>query len=251
MSSLNLNPAIAYRLKGTLQGVGIFMAAMTGLAITTELIAIVWGESGTIGGISLTSVAFAFVLGICIVREDLRLFIQHGIGRTTAFVAELVGIAVSSFVLAVAAAVLTAIMQLIAGSNGSASVSDIYQMIYLNDTYGQIMALPDQFMSVLFCFVVLCAAQAAGIFISMGYYHLNKIATIIVSIVVPLALVIGLPYVIEASVSAPASIAGAGFWTNFWINPWFALVLFLGTIVVFTLLNWLLIRRVAIRPAKA
>lgn len=247
MSSLNLKPAIAYRLKGTMQGVGIFMAAITGLSVATVIgmLSFAWGESGMVNGFGLTSVLFAFVLGICIIREDLRLFVQHGVGRTTAFVAELVGIVVSSLVLAIAGTVLTAALQLIAGTGGYILVSDMYQLVYLNDTLGQVMALPDQLMSVLFCFAMLCAAQAAGIFISMGYYHLGKLATVIVSIVVPVALFVWLP--IMAGAGSVTPIIDPGLWGS----PWFALAVFMGAAIVLALLNWLLIRRVSISPAKA
>lgn len=170
---------------------------------------------------------------------------QHGVGRTTAFVTELVSVIVSSLILAIAGTVLTAIMQLAMSSNNVLIVNDMYQLVYLSETANQVMALPDQVMSTLFSFVLFCSAQALGMFISMGYYHLNKTATVIVSIVVPLLLVFGLPYGLMAGEAAGVSIDAA-----LWMNPWFTLVINAVAALVFMMLNWLLIRRVAIRPAK-
>ena len=191
-----MKQAFARRFKETMASLGVFTGIMLVITVAFVLGIIAIVNNTNIEG-SFTFFGFAatvtvFVIGICSIREDLRLFIQHGIGRRTTFRVEMLVVLISSIALAIAGDLLITLGQVLAGGNDLLFVSDFYQLLYLNETLGQVMALPDHLINILFFALMFCGAQVFGMFISLGYYHLNKMWTIIVSIGVPLLLIFGL-----------------------------------------------------------
>ena len=105
MTHNHLGKALRYKLRSSLPGIAIFyaisIAVLFGILIgILQLIVKIDGMENSISGFGMAAAIMVFVVGIVTIREDLRLFIQHGIGRRTIFIMESLAILIVSMILA-------------------------------------------------------------------------------------------------------------------------------------------------------
>lgn len=248
MNKTTIKSALRFRMKSNLQAVGVLVGVVA-LVVLSIILGVTtfrfegFSENVTLSMFGFAAIIFSFVMGITTVREDLRLFIQHGIGRKTTFIVNLLATAITSLVLAVACCIF---IQLPAVFNTSVTLTDIYQQMFFRDTIGHALPFADLMVCGLLCFVVCCCAQLSGIIVSLVYYRVNRFWTVVISIAVPLFFIVGVPFL---TASAPGG--GPTIPASLLLSPWFAIAVGAAIALVFACLVWPLMRKVAITPAGA
>lgn len=256
MKTMNLRPALKCRLSDLLKSAGLFYGVMILVLIFSFVvlqIAITRGSDtrGNFSAYGMAATICTFVLGITVIRADLRLFLQNGVGRRTTFVAEFCSMVVIALGLAVAGELLvTAAQAVFAGSTSNFIVVDLYQLMFANGNYA-VLSLTQHIESIACFFTLFFSAFLCGSFISMVYYRLNTLWTVLISIAVPVLIFAVGPYIfiwlaqfqvfMDLIALIGRMIAG---------SPWTFSLLFLIIGLVFALLTWLLMRRAPVKPAK-
>ena len=255
MNKRNIAPALRYNLHDYFRAAGIFyviIAVITVVIIATFLLQKQpAGSDYSIIMFSMAATITVFVFGICSVRDDLRLCLQHGVGRISAFWAELVASVLVCLALAVACELLLALTQFATQNYDNIFVGDIYQLVFLREQTGA-LSVSQHLAGILFSFPLLLVAHSCGMFFSLLFFRLNKRWTVIVAIGLPVFFLIGLPYLSTipaiSHVLGPVVIKSLDFIFS-GVGQW-SLCLFLAALIL-TFLNWLLIRRTPIKAAKA
>lgn len=255
MNTMNLRPAYKYRFCDMVKGIGFFYAIM--VVVMTSVICLVSFEVSNGSNVSGSFAAFVFaatialfVMGITTIREDMRLMLQNGIGRRTIFVTELLVVLSVSLLLAVAGELLIAIGQAVTASRSDFFITDLYQILY-TDGINFNLALGEHFESIALAFGIYMCANLAGMFISLLFYRLNKMWTLIVAIGVPLLLIIGLPMLLTRGSAGRFLESVFGMMLEFALSsPWALLLCFLLAAVLIGIVNWLMMRRAPVKPVK-
>lgn len=247
MTHNHLGKALRYKLRSSLPGIAIFYAiaivVLSGILIGALRIIINFEEvkTGSISGFGMAAAIMVFVVGIVTIREDLRLFIQHGIGRRTIFIMESLTILIISFILAIGERLLISAGVAFTRNNPDIQVVDLYQNLFMERTLVQ-SSLATHLESIAAFFAVIAGAYFTGMLISLVFYRLNKLWTVIVAVGAPLFLFVGLPILMNyfaLSFEAPM---------NFLLSsPWIFIGCTLAGTAVIALLNWLLLRRAPIK----
>lgn len=245
MRNMRLKPALTYRFKDSLRGVfifaGVYLAIYTVLFLIAGLMAD-WNVS-MFGSYGFSAVIFIFVFGICTIRDDLRTLIQHGAGRRTAFLANMLSAAATAAILLVVGKCFQLLETAI---TGAVSFSDIIT----DDLVVQLWQMePGSTAAYLLTaaagFLVLLLAHLGGSLISLLFYRLPKPWNIVAGVGVPLLLLNGLPLL---------AFSGADWLTEFVrfiFSGILPLLCALAALCLLTALcNWLLVRRTPIRAAK-
>ena len=113
--SRGFKAACGYRFRDSLRGTCIFGGVLLAISLLSKVLEAfrfeVFVNGVSAGGLSFmfASRIFVFVVGICAVREDLRLFLQNGVGRRTLFAVEFL----HTILLPIACAVLCVLCDLI------------------------------------------------------------------------------------------------------------------------------------------
>lgn len=242
---MNLGPAYRYQFKSLLKGSAVFYLIMA--VIITAFLAVTvnfGGSSSTnFGGYGISVAIYMFVIGIVYIRSDLRLCLQFGVSRRTAFLSEMLSLLSISALLAIAGELVTALIQAVASGNPNIFVFDFYQLIYLGTdrvltTFGQHIMSALTNTSLFFC------ACTVGIFFSLLFWRLNKLWTIVVAILIPFA-INGVPYLLIK--------LGVDFKPFFaWIasSPFCFILTCLVIAAAAAVIDWLLLRRANIKAAK-
>jgi hypothetical protein len=195
MAKLRLKTAFQYCFKDSLRGLLIFIGIMLLVHIALTSAIVIFAQPGnSVGTISIYGVAATialFVTGIVTVREHLRLLIQHGIGRRTAFISG-IGVAVS-LALAAALAELLINWLSLAIIHGSTQITytSFYQMTFNGGQ--QVTAFTDIIGSAAISLVMYLTAYLMGMLVSLVFYRLPKPWKIVVAVGVPVFFVIILP----------------------------------------------------------
>lgn len=252
MKTMNIKPAFIYRFKDSLKGAASSFAILAIITFGFAVLTSIYAKADSVYTLSAYSFAIAivmFVLGICTIRDDLRLCIQHGVSRRTVFVSEILSIVCISFILAVAGEILLAAAQTATASSENVFILDMYQMLYC-DIAAHSLTLSQHLASILFNMTYFVAVSMAGMFISMVFYRLSKVWTIIVAVGVPILIFVGIPI----------SLMGRfGYWLSSlsikfieWITSgvWAWALFCLAFTALTALFNYLLIRRAPIKAAK-
>lgn len=254
---MNILPAFRFRFRESLKVVGTFYLVMILItaALTIGYISFyVSSEDGSISGsfsaFAMASSCALFVTGICSVREDLRLCIQHGVSRITSFVSGLLAALLSCIILAASGELLTAVAQAVTADYENYFVSDLYQMLYADGKFAS-LSLGGHIVSIVFNFSMMASAYMAGMFISMVFYRLNKAWTIVVAVGAPVFVFAVLPILMQAAGSesfVSRMLAGLVDWIL--SSPWAWISFFIIGAVVLIILDWLLMRRAPIKAAQ-
>lgn len=252
-SKLRILPAFRYSIKGYLKAsiifggimviVYIFLNILLGLAID--------GGSANIASFEISSFIFMFILGITSIREDLRMFIQHGIGRKTSFITSVLCALSIGLLLSVFGELLMATSAAIFYNNNEIIVQSFYQSIMGIE----IMTFGQHLFSILVNFSIGLTAYFSGMFCSLIFYRLSKFGKLLVAIGVPAFFIILLPLIAR---TGPGSIFMQGIGKLFVnmanliaVSNWYLILFALIITLVFAVFCRLLVRRAPIQAANS
>ena len=205
---------------------------------------------GSVSGLELASVIFLFVGGLNMFRETFRLSMQNGVSRKSIWS----GTVLSFLTVGGGMALIDTVTRLV-GVNFASRYNVEFQGLYdllCADRSAKNSMIQNAFEGFLLNFCFYMAALAIGYFITVGYYRMNKIAKIIVSIGVPGLYIFVLPFadlllfkgtLTNAIVKAILFSFGG---TN-GDNPYFAMGSGLLISAVFLGLTYLMVRRAPIK----
>jgi len=203
------------------------------------------GSSSTMSGTgSFVGSIWALVIGIVVLRGDLRLGNQFGLSRRSAFWGSVLSCTAAFAAASVVLSSLTAVLQVIyRGGNGRVEVMDMYQFVYGNSTTGVMPAWDYVRMACMLFALCLCFGFF-GMLCTMAFWRLNKLGKWILGVSMGLLLCVGLPNLLDRLslwLERPIHVLAANVWAmNAFLLVWAA---------VFLLGSWLLARRVTIKPA--
>ncbi|MFA0814475.1 MAG: hypothetical protein ACC608_01655 [Anaerofustis sp.] len=140
-------------------------------------------DSVNFSGMQFASWVFVFVLGLNSFRENFYLYLQNSRTRKQLFLSFAFSLlCVSAFM-----SVIDNINALIA-----TAINPLFTPNYFV-SFGQTMAIGTFPLSLLSFFALYAAAGMFGFFVTIGYYHMNKLAKVLVSVGVPLLLFVIFP----------------------------------------------------------
>lgn len=248
---MNLKPVLTYRIKDSIYSIASFIAVIAVVTISFIFIALKSGNAE----FSLTAYGFPgaimmLVVGIICVRETLRICLQFGTSRKTLFASEIVGSVFFSLIIAIAIELIIAAAQAATASYAEINVFDLFQILYLSPDL-KTLSFAQHIASTLVNCSLFISVYAAGAFISMLFYRLSKTWKIAVAIGVPVFFFILLPIGIDflgLAEEISSSIMSVMNWISSDVVNWF--LFFLGSAVIISAINWLLIRRAPVIPAS-
>ena len=181
-------PIFKYRMRDCLVSAGVVMLVMIALTVLSYFGIVTFGgyeesvdgvvtESYATMNFTMPYVIFMFVLGIVSIREDMRIGIQNGAGRTTSFLANLACMALTALLLNLSCIVFYALWALF---DTELVIIDLYSMAFLREM------TPGTPGEMLMCFITGTAASLAlagfGVMLSLVYWRLNKAGKWILSL---------------------------------------------------------------------
>ena len=252
MNKYYLLPAFKSAFRGVLKSILIFIGVMIAVIIAnviiTGLASSNTSENMTISYFEFAATIMVFVLGICCIREDARVFIQHGIGRTTTFTTEVLTALAAAVLLTIAGEVVIGITQNLLYHTSPIEVPLMYQL-YTNQ-YG-LAAFSDYLLSAALMIPTYLAVYLLGMLISLIFYRLPKPWKIVVAIGVPVLCFIVIPVI--------GSYSSGDWLISAIVTPLYYLIKFcaagllnciitaLALVLIFGLCSWLLFRRAPIK----
>ena len=250
MSSLNIRPAFSFRFKEMIKSMGIFFFVMVALVALIFLTTRNSGGETTFSAFGMASSVFMFIIGICTTREQLRLCIQMGAGRLTSFVSELLCACAITLCLCGSGELLMAATQAVTAGDPHVTITDIYQLFFVG-LEKETLTFSQHMLSLLTNASFGICAYVGGAFISLVFFRLNKTMKIVVAVGVPLLFILGFPLGIDflgVSDVFSASVTAVMNWMGESVGNW--AISFLGTAVVFAVINWLIMRKSPITEAR-
>lgn len=240
MSSLHWRPALKYNLYQGLRGLGAFFAVIIFVMILVPaLVAVAVGGRTEIGfsGLGLGSNIMFFVLGIMMVRENIKFLLQNGCGRRTLLITDVLG----NLILALITALISELLAQIFGSTHLITEISLSEMFF---SVGGSPALPAA-QSALLRFCALVLAWRGGMFVSLIYYRLNRLGQVAVSVIVPALLFIGLPLSADRGLIDPALFTNAFQWLI--SSPYNTMLAAVITALLCGVCSWPLLRRAQVK----
>lgn len=231
---------LRYRLTDDLRSAGAALAAVVGVNI---LMVLFTNDRVYDSGTGAAMAFWALVVGIAVLRTDLRLGNQMGVCRREAFTASVVGTAVSCAAAAVGVAAVTAAGQLLTDGGGRLEVMEPYQMVYAPDTY--VMPLSGYAAMAVFCAAFYLCAAAFGMLCSAAFWRASRAGKWALGIGMGVAFGVGIPqarYRFGPALERPLGLLLS--------NQWAADAAMLAFAAVFLGGTALLVRRAAIVPAS-
>lgn len=246
---MNLKPALRHQLREYL--IGGLVVWLVNVAIIVlcfiGFLSFDLGDNGVISynGCGIACAIFAFVYGITLPRQSVRLCAQMGVSRRTAFLSLLLTTVLGSFCLAVATEVLLSCSRLAARALYTGEqLFGLFPLIYPDYSAGPSLHI----LPVLYSAAAMVALFAFGLFFTFLFWRLNKTGCIIAALAIPVLLT-GVPslLMIYDQIFAPVIALFLKIGRAFLASPWNAMALFLAAALVFILISWFLIRRTNIR----
>lgn len=240
---MKIQTAIQYKYKSTVKSAFIFFSILTLLL----LFMVIWfrslkGDNSTMyfSGYGFAATIMMFVVGICSIREDLRLYIQNGIARKTTFVVEILMALFSAALISAGGEIFMLMGNAVSRSVERFFVNDFYQFIYADKAFSLSFVQHMESMGVAASFML--TAFAGGMFFSLMFYRLNKAWSIVAAISIPFLLLGLLPNVLykyyEQTSAMIAFIAA---------SPWNLVLVLSGISCITLVVDWLLIKNIHIR----
>ncbi|MBQ6808081.1 MAG: hypothetical protein IJP07_02805 [Firmicutes bacterium] len=253
MSKMNLRPMLRYTLRGSLKAISVFSLVMLLVSICIPLMFVLTPPARDqihFSAFFMSAAIFSLVSGIVGIREDLRMGIQHGIGRRSSFLSQLIAGLCSSLLLGILGQLLLLLGQALWNGSETVFYTDLYQIVYLQDAEA-VLSL-GQHLEAALCTASLClATQAGGMLISLLFYRLNKFWKLVLGIGAPIFFCIVLPSLLSALPSSSPLLQGLsafGKWFGAAASSW--ILFFFGAALLALVLDWLLCRKAAITAAK-
>ncbi|MEA5038868.1 MAG: hypothetical protein VB086_03425 [Clostridiaceae bacterium] len=248
---MNLKPAFRYQFRDYLKGTGVFFLVMVVIFAASVIGARYSHGNVSFFGISMATAICLFILGIATPRSNLRLCVQFGVSRRTAFISLLLAVLADIVILSLAGELLLYVGQSVGASIGNLSFRDLYQMLYLG-THPMFLSISQHIMSVLLNSSLTLLLFVFGMFFTFLFWRLNKIWTIIVAVAIPLLINVIPAILYKLGSSFPA--IGQFFralQSVFTSSVWNLMALFLLLSVILAGIDWLLIRLANIKePAS-
>lgn len=246
MKGMQLKGALIYEFQDSMKANGVFVAVLYLVGLINIILSAVLGNAtGNFGGMEVSAWVYVLVVGIVSVRQDLRLFLQNGRGRPTVFLLQIFVCFLCAVVLALAAPVISAVLQLTSRLVAPhTQMQTAFEAIFLYE--GRPIT---GWESMAFSFLACVPAYFFGMAISLIYYRLTKLAKVIFSIAAPGLLFVGLPLALANNPALSSAIRAAvvGFLNGFEsLLGLFAVLALIGT-AFFGLLSWLLLRRAPVQ----
>ncbi|MBQ3404695.1 MAG: hypothetical protein IJG63_04670 [Oscillospiraceae bacterium] len=235
-------------MRASLIFVGIYVLVILLLAV---LSLITEGHTYLNGGYEIAAGITMFVVGICSVREYLRLAIQNGVGRNTTFFAMILSLICACAVLAVLGELISTLGETLTENNDRVSFSSLYALIY-SGLYGvmQVGAAPGTVLShvqsIGLVFVTLAGLYLCGSFLSLLFYRLKKVFKVILAIALPFIIC----WIIPVALIRVGGAIGAEATISILASPGLMMLCMLAGAVVMAILCWLLIFRAPIKAVK-
>lgn len=250
---MRIKSAYRYQLFELKKPVIIYYIVIVALLIITAISQTILERHGFnfsyMGGFDGATVIFLFVCGLNAFKQPFHMFLASGISRKTMFWSSVAAFGTVS----VGMALLDGII------NGIMSSFFRYDSLFagtFRDRYGiaggtgiTLPMVAEGFVWAIFCYM---AAAIVGLFITTAYYRMNKPLKLAISIGIPVMLFIILP-IVDSSLfngaitmgfgrfmSAVTSLLGAG-------NPYSVVLANAFSIVLFSGLAWLLMRRATVK----
>lgn len=193
---------------------------------------------------SVSSLVYALIVGIVVVKEPLLMVLQNGVSRKTYWFSTLATFGLSAAVIAVAETTLTTISGFV--ESETFSLESIHSMVYSKRS-AELGWLGESLESLLLLFVLTFMLFAIGYFIGALFYRMSKTIRLVVSIGSPVLLFFVLPLVESVYTKgaimrfvAKIGIAAIGYKTQ---NPYTFMLSGALVSAVMMGLSWLLIRR--------
>ena len=240
--SRGFKAACGYRFRDSLRCTCVFGGVLLAVCLLSKVLEAfrfeVFVNGVSAGGLSFmfASWIFVFVVGICAVREDLRLFLQNGVGRRTLFAVEFL----HTILTPIACAVLCVLCDLILSIPGlrePAVGADVF-------TEGYFAALAVGTAAMIL-------AMALGMFISLSFYRMNKAWTIVCAVGVPVVGINAAVWLLSRLMERPWLLMERPWFETFVLtfiqSPMLMTVTFLVLAAVLLACVWLLLRRAPVK----
>ncbi|MFB0920751.1 MAG: hypothetical protein QMB62_07700, partial [Oscillospiraceae bacterium] len=185
---MNFKPAFRYQFGNYIRGsvvVFLIIFLIVSVALVFSLSFDAGSSNISVSGYSFAAIVFLFVMGIVSIRNDLRLCLQFGVSRRTAFLSELLAVMAVSVIIVAAGELLNGIARLLIADNEHFFVGDFYQIIYLKNTSAT-LTFAQHAQSALMNFSLVLSACLSGMFFSLLFWRLSRTWTIIVAVAIPL-----------------------------------------------------------------
>lgn len=250
MNSMNFKPAFRYCFRNMITGVAAFLIIMLtitiAIAVTANISIRLSGDITIMFNAFETAAAIAsFVIGIVSIREDMRLLIQYGVGRRTAFLSEIAVAVMITMIMSVAGILIALIGGSLAAGNENIVINTLYSFIYAQRA--ALLSPTAIFMETfLWNFIIYLSAYFTGMFISLMFYRLSKVWKVIAAIGLPILFLVILPTVLVKSL--PGLVIYI-FSIDSFTNPWTGIKIGFLNSIVFGIASWLLMIRAPIKPA--
>jgi hypothetical protein len=233
-----------YRMLDDLKSLVVMIAVLILAPILLSLM-LTSSSSLTMNGTgSFTGSIWALVIGIVVLRGDLRLGNQFGLSRRSAFWGSVLSCTAAFAATSAVLTLLTAVLQMVyPGRGGKIEVMDLYQIVYGNSTVS-VMPAWDYVRMTCMLFALFLCFGFFGMLCTMAFWRPDKMGKWILGVGMGLFLGIGLPNLID-QLSPWLRYPAHTLATNVW-----ALIAFLLVwAAVFLLGAWMLARRATIKPA--
>ena len=240
--SRGFKAACGYRFRDSLRGTCIFGGVLLAISLLSKVLEAfrfeVFVNGVSAGGLSFmfASRIFVFVVGICAVREDLRLFLQNGVGRRTLFAVEFL----HTILLPIACAVLCVLCDLIL------SIPGLREPAVSADVF-----TGDYFAALGIGTAAMVLAMTLGMFISLSFYRMNRAWTIVCAVGVPVVGINAAAWLLSRLMARPWLLMARPWFETFVMNfiqsPMRMSGTFLGLAAVFLACVWLLLRRAPVK----
>lgn len=254
--NMRLKPALRWDLRNYGKGAGVFLLVMVLLTVIFTALAVALGDEGyaSFTGSAIAGTVFLLVMGIVGARENLRMLLQNGISRRTAFLAELAALALISLAVSGGLTLLTALTNRLPLGAFQLFAADLCQLLYWTGENMEgltSLSLGQQLISWLFGACLMLGLGLLGQFFSLLFWRLNKVWTVAAAVSIPVLLNL-IPWGIYrlSLVWTAADRMISAFFEFLCASPWNVMLVSLLASAALTGINWLLLRRTNIQAAK-
>ncbi len=243
MKEINLKPILTFQGKNLAKAFVVFWLII--FVVTSAVIIMVRvflpQESVTNSQFSIYEVAgfvMALVTGIVAMREDLRMALQHGIGRPTFFISHLITSLLMAILLSLGGMALYYLGSWFLTGFDELTIQPLYHTIFHSHesmvTGGTAFAENRTF-----DFSLYFIGIGLGTFLSVLFYRLNKPWNIVFAVALPVSFIFFVSYAAPGTAESAAPVPPELWTAAFWM------------IIIsccFMAISWLLLRKASVKP---
>jgi len=240
---MKIKTALQYKYRNSLKSALIFFSIITFVLVAMAVgFGLFQNPNATtyFSGYTFAAIIMMFVVGVVSIRDDLRLYIQNGIGRKTVFVVEIAMAFLSAVAIAIGGEIFMLLGRVISRNVERFYVQDFYPLIYAGGSSS--LTFIQHIESVILAASLMLLAFSGGMFFSLIFYRLHKNWSILIAVTIPFIVFGVIPVMVlrhYTQISSWISFVAASSWNLVLVLSVFSLVLFF--------INWLLTRKIHIR----